>query len=80
MHGTKQYYSLPACVVNEFLASVIDMCEGYGVKAALETIESRDHCLSLDTAIFSKSKIQPRPFLTGASCGLGIIMPTLAQI
>ena len=37
MHGTKQYYSLPACVVDEFLASVIDMCEGYGVKAALET-------------------------------------------
>ena len=26
-----------ACVVDEFLASVVDMCEGYGVKAALET-------------------------------------------
>ena len=26
-----------ACIIDEFLALVIDMCKGYGVKAALKT-------------------------------------------
>jgi len=27
-----------ACIINEFLASVIDMCKGYSAEAALETL------------------------------------------